>query len=142
MKIFDIFLNDGFPSSSQVNVNTMTNTQCSGSDTAYSTGYITKNMICAAAPGKDACNRDSGGPLVTNEGNYYSVIGRNKIIGIILKEYNINQVLSHGDMDVPGLMPPQCTPVSQVDWAGSIIRSVELLARSLEYFCLLVHFLL
>ena len=67
----------------------MTNTQCSGSDSAYSIGDITKNMICAAAPGKGACNGDNGGPLVTNEGNYYSVIGRNKIIGIILTEYNI-----------------------------------------------------
>ena len=79
MKKIYIFLNDGFPSSSQVNVNTMTNTQCSGSDSAYSIGDITKNMICAAAPGKGACNADSGGPLVTNEGNYYSVIGKIKI---------------------------------------------------------------
>ena len=70
-------------------MNTMTNTQCSGSDTDYSTSDITGHMICAAAPGKDMCNGDSGGPLVTNEGNYYSVIGRNKIIGIILTVYNI-----------------------------------------------------
>ena len=70
MKIFDIFLNDGYPSSSQVNVNTMTNTQCS--DTAYSSSQITSNMICAADTGKDSCQGDSGGPMVTNEGNYYS----------------------------------------------------------------------
>ena len=57
----------------------MTNTQCSGSDTDYSTSDITGHMICAAAPGKDMCNGDSGGPLVTNEGNYYSVIGKIKI---------------------------------------------------------------
>ncbi|XP_017047451.1 trypsin alpha-like [Drosophila ficusphila] len=27
---------------------------------------LTKDMICAAAPGKDACSGDSGGPLVSN----------------------------------------------------------------------------
>ena len=65
---------------SQVNVNTMTNSRCSGSDTAYSAGDITSNMICAASSGKDACQGDSGGPMVTNEGKYYSIIGRNKIV--------------------------------------------------------------
>ena len=64
---------------SQVNVNTMTNTQCSASDTLYSTSQITSNMICAEDTGKDSCQGDSGGPMVTNEGNYYSIIGRNKI---------------------------------------------------------------
>ncbi|XP_041674968.1 trypsin beta-like [Drosophila eugracilis] len=29
-------------------------------------GFITKEMICAAAPGKDSCSGDSGGPLVSN----------------------------------------------------------------------------
>ena len=58
-------------------MNTMTNTQCS--DTAYSSSQITSNMICAADTGKDSCQGDSGGPMVTNEGNYYSIIGRNKI---------------------------------------------------------------
>lgn len=34
---------------------------------------ITKDMICAAAPGKDACSGDSGGPLVSG----------NKLVGIV-----------------------------------------------------------
>ena len=67
----------------------MTNAECYGSNT-YFESQISSNMICAADTGKDSCQGDSGGPLVTNEGNYYSVIGKNKIIGIILTEYNIN----------------------------------------------------
>ena len=39
----------------QVDVNTMTNAQCSGSDTAYSASDITANMICARDTGKDSC---------------------------------------------------------------------------------------
>ena len=67
----------------------MTNTKCSASDNPYYASYITSNMICAADTGKGACHGDSGGPLVTNEGNYYSEIGRDKIIGITLTEYNL-----------------------------------------------------
>ena len=59
----------------KVDVNTMTNAKCSGSDTAYSPSDITENMICAAETGKDSCQGDSGGPMVTNEGSYYSIIG-------------------------------------------------------------------
>ena len=39
----------------QVEVNTMTNAQCSASDTAYSASDITANMICARDTGKDSC---------------------------------------------------------------------------------------
>ena len=39
----------------QVDVNTMTNAQCSASDTAYSASDITANMICARDTGKDSC---------------------------------------------------------------------------------------
>ena len=59
----------------KVDVNTMTNAKCSGSDTAYSPSDITSFMICAAETGKDSCQGDSGGPMVTNEGSYYSIIG-------------------------------------------------------------------
>jgi len=59
----------------KVDVNTMTNAKCSGSDTAYSASDITANMICAQDAGKDSCQGDSGGPMVTKEGSYYSIIG-------------------------------------------------------------------
>ena len=60
----------------QVDVNTMTNAKCSSSDTLYSASDITSNMICARDTGKDSCQGDSGGPMVTNEGSYYSIIGK------------------------------------------------------------------
>jgi len=59
----------------EVTVNTMTNSQCTSSSTAYSSRDITGRMLCAAAPGKDSCQGDSGGPLVTLEGSAYTLIG-------------------------------------------------------------------
>lgn len=59
----------------EVNVNTMTNAQCTGSSTDYLPSDITSNMLCAAAPGKDSCQGDSGGPLITLDGNSFSLIG-------------------------------------------------------------------
>jgi len=56
----------------EVDVNTITNTKCKA---AYSPSEITDNMICASNPGKDSCQNDSGGPLITDEGGYYSQIG-------------------------------------------------------------------
>merc|ERR1712088_1075197 len=38
-------------------------------------GGISKNMLCAAAPGKDSCQGDSGGPLVTLENGQHALIG-------------------------------------------------------------------
>jgi len=58
-----------------VTVKTMSNSQCTGSSTAYSSSDITSNMICAASPGKDSCQGDSGGPLITRDGNHYVLIG-------------------------------------------------------------------
>lgn len=37
---------------------------CNGTD-MYG-GLITKNMVCAAVPGKDSCQGDSGGPLIVD----------------------------------------------------------------------------
>jgi len=60
----------------EVTINTMSNSQCTGSTTDYSSSDITARMLCASASGKDACQGDSGGPLVTQEtGGYYTIIG-------------------------------------------------------------------
>merc|ERR1719153_505379 len=56
----------------EVDLNTITNTECKA---AYSSSKITDSMICAPNPGKDSCQNDSGGPLITDEGGYYSQIG-------------------------------------------------------------------
>jgi len=55
-----------------VNVNTLGNAKCNDK---YD-GLIEDSMICATAPGKSACQADSGGPMTTREaGNFYSIIG-------------------------------------------------------------------
>jgi len=60
----------------EVTLQTMTNAQCTGSSTVYSSGSITNQMLCASATGKDSCQGDSGGPLVTAESEgYYTLIG-------------------------------------------------------------------
>ena len=55
-------------------VKTMSNSECVESY-SYNFPEITDNMICAAAPGKDACQGDSGGTDLTNntsDKNYLS----------------------------------------------------------------------
>ena len=80
MKIYKDFV-----LSSQVDLNTMTNVQCSSPPILWKPRtQITDNMICASDAGKSACLGDTGGPLVTNEGKYYSVIGRNIFTWILL----------------------------------------------------------
>ena len=69
---------------------TMTNAECSGSDTGYSPSDITSNMICAADTGKDSCQGDSGGALVTKEGLQYSVIGKKKDMYIRRKKMSLS----------------------------------------------------
>jgi len=62
-----------------VNVTTMSNEECNKlfKDQTGEDNQITKDMICAADPGKDSCQGDSGGPLITlsDDGMYYSQIG-------------------------------------------------------------------
>jgi len=54
-----------------VNLKTMKNKKCYGLG-GYPSYAITDRMICAADPGKDSCQSDSGGPLViqNNKGSY------------------------------------------------------------------------
>jgi len=59
----------------EVTIQTMTNSQCGGRTTVYSSSQITDRMICASASGKDSCQGDSGGPLVAVDSGYYTLIG-------------------------------------------------------------------
>jgi len=52
----------------EVDVQTMSNSACTSTSTAYSASDITSSMLCASNPGKDSCQGDSGGPLVTQQG--------------------------------------------------------------------------
>ena len=57
----------------EVNVSTITNQNCAEK---YGHHKITPAMICAGAPGRDACKGDSGGPLVVmGPDGRYSQIG-------------------------------------------------------------------
>merc|ERR1719219_2565746 len=57
----------------EVNVSTITNQDCAG---LHGHHKITPAMICAGAPGRDACSGDSGGPLaVMGPDGRYSQIG-------------------------------------------------------------------
>jgi len=55
----------------EVDVTVMTNAKC---ESDWS-GGITKNMLCASAPGKGKCSGDSGGPLTAPENGRQAVIG-------------------------------------------------------------------
>ena len=97
----------------------MTNEQCSSPPFThlqedYTPDEITPNMICAAAPGKDACVNDGGGPLITKEGNFYSIIGKKlKEFGPVIQ--STSQVLLHGVLGVRMLPLLEFTPESQVN---------------------------
>ncbi|KAK8380801.1 hypothetical protein O3P69_008025 [Scylla paramamosain] len=59
----------------EVTVPTMSNSQCKA--TSYSSSNITDNMICACLSqgGKDSCQGDLGGPMVTYRNGAYEQIG-------------------------------------------------------------------
>ncbi|XP_063604109.1 venom serine protease-like [Penaeus indicus] len=56
----------------KVDVQTVPVSECM---TQYKAGKVTSNMICASAPGKDACFSDSGGPLMAQQNDHWVVIG-------------------------------------------------------------------
>ena len=45
----------------EVSIHTMSNSDCTGTSTYYSTSQITARMLCAAEPGQDVCTGDAGG---------------------------------------------------------------------------------
>jgi len=57
----------------EADVTVMTNAKCNN----YYPGIFTENMLCTFAPGKDACQGDSGGSLIVPEN------GRQALIGIV-----------------------------------------------------------
>jgi len=57
----------------EVDLTVMTNAECNN----WHDLVITKNMLCASAPGKSSCMGDSGGPLIVPEN------GRQALIGIV-----------------------------------------------------------
>jgi secreted trypsin-like serine protease len=98
----------------QTQVYYMTNDQCQ--ESAYSNNEITSSMLCAAAPGTDACTGDSGGPLIL----------RNKLINIndasLQQQHTLVGVVSFGvgcaDPNYPGVY----ARVSyNVDWIISTV---------------------
>ncbi|KAH8299921.1 hypothetical protein KR044_007477 [Drosophila immigrans] len=57
---------DGFASSLQVvQLNIIERQDCASAKYGYGWDFVGEEMICAAAPGKDACTGDSGGPMVS-----------------------------------------------------------------------------
>jgi len=61
----------------KVDVNVWSNSQCAAAYDHRIPGEIKDSMICAAAPGKDSCSGDSGGPLFSREQS------RNVQVGIV-----------------------------------------------------------
>jgi len=61
-----------------VDVNIISNSDCKFKNNVYSSKVV-DTMLCASVPqgGKDACKRDSGGPLVSSEG------GKNTLVGVV-----------------------------------------------------------
>lgn len=59
----------------EVDVKTMSNARCTTPNAVWPRWQITRNMICAAAPNKDSCTNDSGGPLVMLQDGSFDLIG-------------------------------------------------------------------
>ena len=62
----------------QATVPMVANDQCNEAfvqSASYPSPPISEDMLCAGAPGIDACHDDSGGPLVVRSGDHYSLAG-------------------------------------------------------------------
>ena len=78
---------------------TITNAQCNSSPW-MPVNEVLSDQMCAVGTGRGTCENDFGGPLITNEGKYYSIIGKNKpydeVLGAaqLIKRINAYQHIS------------------------------------------------
>ncbi len=66
---------EGGPASSVLRWVELTVDDRSSCDTAYGTGVVSQNMICASETDQDSCQGDSGGPLVHKDDGGYTQVG-------------------------------------------------------------------
>ena len=92
----------------KVDVKTMTNDKCTNG-TRYTPDYITSHMLCAAAPDRDSCHGDSGGPLITQEDDHFTQIGV------------VSWGMGCAEPDAPGVY---ARVTSQLEWILSNIRGI------------------
>ena len=107
----------------EVNVSTITNQECGEHHGHH---RITPAMICAGAPGKDACSGDSGGPLaVLGPDGRYSQIGMKYEVSLNLSFYLPSLgVVSWGKGCARPEYPGVYTRVTAVlDWIKEMIQS-------------------
>ncbi|XP_043949993.2 GATA zinc finger domain-containing protein 14-like [Drosophila biarmipes] len=98
--------NLGAPALRGVNITILEQSACY--EAYYDSLYVSEKQICASAPEKDACHRDSGGPLVCFPGR--------ELVGIVQGGVRC------GEPSLPGVY---ISVVHYRDWITSTIRSLE-----------------